>query len=289
MISNFEYKNFCISVAEEAGKFVMNYFDKDFEVFSKDTKNNLVTEVDKGCQELVKNKISNRFPDHSIIGEEDGSSSLRNSSEFTWVIDPIDGTTNFANGLPNFSISIGLLKNSEPIAGSIWIPWPNENRCLIFSTAKGEGSWIDNKKIDINNPQFSLGEGAISSYSSFSPIFGNKSRKIKPMNNRLRGDKRVIGSVAYEMAMLSKGVISFALLGPAFIWDFGAGLLLIKEAGGVVLELDNNYEPKSEFTSFLNTNYQKDEETFVKLKNWTGKFIAGNSDIMKLNNHEKFV
>ena len=289
MISNFEYKNFCISVAEEAGKFVMNYFDKDFEVFSKDTKNNLVTEVDKGCQELVKNKISNRFPGHSIIGEEDGASSLRNSSEFTWVIDPIDGTTNFANGLPNFSISIGLLKNSEPIAGSIWIPWPNENRCLIFSTAKDEGSWIDNRKIDINNPQFSLGEGAISSYSSFSPIFGNKSRKIKPMNNRLRGDKRVIGSVAYEMAMLSKGVISFALLGPAFIWDFGAGLLLIKEAGGVVLELDINYEPKSEFTSFLNANYQKDEDAFVKLKNWTGKFIAGNPDIMKLNNHDKFV
>ena len=289
MISNFEYKNFCILVAEEAGKFVMNYFDKDFEVFSKDTKNNLVTEVDKGCQELIKNKISNRFPDHSIIGEEDGDSSLSNITEFTWVIDPIDGTTNFVNGLPNFSISIGLLKNSEPIAGSIWIPWPNENRCLIFSTAKDEGSWIDNRKIDINNPQFSLGEGAISSYSSFSPIFGNKSRKIKPMNIRLRGDKRVIGSVAYEMAMLTKGVISFALLGPAFIWDFGAGLLLIKEAGGVVLELDNNYEPKSEFTSFLNTNYQKDEETFEKLKNWTGKFIAGNPDIMKLNNHEKFV
>jgi len=289
LISNFEYKNFCILVAEEAGKFVMNYFDKDFEVFSKDTKNNLVTEVDKGCQELIKNKISNRFPDHSIIGEEDGDSSISNISEFTWVVDPIDGTTNFANGLPNFSISIGLLKNSEPIAGSIWIPWPNENRCLIFSTAKDEGSWIDNRKIDINNPQFSLGEGAISSYSSFSPIFGNKSRKIKPMNIRLRGDKRVIGSVAYEMAMLTKGVISFALLGPAFIWDFGAGLLLIKEAGGVVLELDNNYEPKSEFTSFLNTNYQKDEETFEKLKNWTGKFIAGNPDIMKLNNHEKFV
>ena len=289
MISNFEYKNFCILVAEEAGKFVMNYFDKDFEVFSKDTKNNLVTEVDKGCQELIKNKISNRFPDHSIIGEEDGDSSISNISKFTWVVDPIDGTTNFANGLPNFSISIGLLKNSEPIAGSIWIPWPNENRCLIFSTAKDEGSWIDNRKIDINNPQFSLGEGAISSYSSFSPIFGNKSRKIKPMNIRLRGDKRVIGSVAYEMAMLTKGVISFALLGPAFIWDFGAGLLLIKEAGGVVLELDNNYEPKSEFTSFLNTNYQKDEETFEKLKNWTGKFIAGNPDIMKLNNHDKFV
>ena len=289
MISNFEYKNFCILVAEEAGKFVMNYFDKDFEVFSKDTKNNLVTEVDKGCQELIKNKISDRFPDHSIIGEEDGDSSISNISEFTWVVDPIDGTTNFANGLPNFSISIGLLKNSEPIAGSIWIPWPNENRCLIFSTAKDEGSWIDNRKIDINNPQFSLGEGAISSYSSFSPIFGNKSRKIKPMNIRLRGDKRVIGSVAYEMAMLTKGVISFSLLGPAFIWDFGAGLLLIKEAGGVVLELDNNYEPKSEFTSFPNTNYQKDEETFEKLKNWTGKFIAGNPDIMKLNNHEKFV
>ena len=97
----------------------------------------------------------------------------------------------------------------------------------------------------MNNPQFSLGEGAISSYSSFSPIFGNKSRKIKPMNIRLRGDKRVIGSVAYEMAMLTKGVISFALLGPAFIWDFGAGLLLIKEAGGKVTDWDGSPMPFS--------------------------------------------
>jgi len=289
LISNFEYKKFCVFLAEEAGKFVMNYFDKDFEVFSKDRKNNLVTEVDKGCQDLIINRISERFPDHNIIGEEDDSLEIGNISEFVWVIDPIDGTTNFANGLPNFSISIGLLKNSEPIAGSIWTPWPNEKRCLIFSTAKGEGSWIEDSKISISESHFSIGEGAISSYSSFSPIFGNKDRKIKPINKRLRGDKRVIGSVAYEMAMLAKGVVSFALLGPAFIWDFGAGLLLIKEAGGIVLELDNNYEPKSEFNSFLNENYQKDEETFIRLRNWTGKFIAGNAEIMKLDNHEKFV
>ena len=130
----------------------MNYFDKDFEVFSKDTKNNLVTEVDKGCQELIKNKISNRFPDHSIIGEEDGDSSISNISKFTWVVDPIDGTTNFANGLPNFSISIGLLKNSEPIAGSIWIPWPNENRCLIFSTAKFLHNTAENSDSEFKKP-----------------------------------------------------------------------------------------------------------------------------------------
>jgi len=289
LISNSEYKKFCILLAEEAGKFVMNYFDEDFEVFSKDRKNNLVTEVDKGCQDLIKNRISKRFPYHNIIGEEDDPSEIKNVSEFVWVIDPIDGTTNFANGLPNFSISIALLKNSAPIAGSIWIPWPNEKKSLIFSTAKDGGSWIGNSKISINKSNFSIGEGAISSYSSFSPIFGNKDRKIKSMNKRLRGDKRVIGSVAYEIAMLAKGVVSLALLGPAFIWDFGAGLLLIKEAGGIVLELDNNYEPKSEFNSFLNENYQKDQETFIKLRNWTGKFIAGNADIMKLDNHEKFV
>tara|TARA_B100001029_G_scaffold168267_1_gene162174 strand:+ start:2179 stop:3009 length:831 start_codon:yes stop_codon:yes gene_type:complete len=275
-------------LAEEAGKFVMDYFGKDFEVSSKDRKNNLVTEVDKGCQNLIKNRISERFPEHNIIGEEDEPYLVENISEFVWVIDPIDGTTNFANGLPNFSISIGLLKNSEPIAGAIWVPWPNKNNCLIFSTAKNEGSWIDNAKISINKSQFSLGGGAISSYSSFSPIFGNIDRKINPMNKRLRGDKRVIGSVAYEMAMITKGSIGFSLLGPAFIWDFGAGLLLIKEAGGVVMELNNNYEPISEFESFVK-NYHQDKESYMKLKNWNGKFIAGHSNIMKLDNHEKFV
>ena len=289
MKTNYEYKKFCILLAEEAGKFVMDYFDKDFEVSSKDRKNNLVTEVDKGCQNLIKNRISKRFPEHNIIGEEDESYIADNISEFVWVIDPIDGTTNFANGLPNFSISIGLLRNSEPIAGAIWIPLPNKKNCLIFSTAKNEGAWIDDAKISINKSQFSLGEGAISSYSSFSPIFGNKDRKIEPMNKRLRGDKRVIGSVAYEMAMIAKGVISFALLGPAFIWDFGAGLLLIKEAGGVVIELNNDYEPISEFTSFIDKNYYQDKESFMKLKNWNGKFIAGQSNIAKLDNHEKFV
>ena len=131
MKTNYEYKKFCILLAEEAGKFVMDYFDKDFEVSSKDRKNNLVTEVDKGCQNLIKNRISKRFPEHNIIGEEDESYIADTISEFVWVIDPIDGTTNFANGLPNFSISIGLLRNSEPIAGAIWIPWPNKKNCLI--------------------------------------------------------------------------------------------------------------------------------------------------------------
>ena len=75
----------------------MDYFDKDFEVSSKDRKNNLVTEVDKGCQNLIKNRISKRFPEHNIIGEEDESYIADNISEFVWVIDPIEGTRNFAN------------------------------------------------------------------------------------------------------------------------------------------------------------------------------------------------
>ena len=288
MVSNFEYKEFCTSLLEEAGNFVLSYFDKKFEITSKDRKNNLVTEVDKKCQELIKSKINLRFPDHSIIGEEDEEGSfVAKEKDYVWVIDPIDGTTNFANGLPNFSISIGLLNNSEPIAGSIWVPWPNENQCLIFSTGKGEGAWIGNKRIFLNKLEpFSLDAGAISSYSSFSPIFGNKDRKIEPMNKIIKGDKRVIGSVAYEMAMIAKGVIKFSLLGPAFIWDFGAGLLLIKEAGGMVLELDKNYLPIREFNSFING---KNTTTYNNLKEWSGKFIAGHSGIIKLDNKQKFV
>ena len=280
--------NVMVLACRKASKILIRDFGEleSLQVSAKGPKD-FVTNADKKVEKILINELSKAKNKFSILSEEIGL--IENSDKNNiWVIDPIDGTTNFANGLPNFSISIGLLKNSEPIAGAIWVPWPNKNNCLIFSTAKNEGSWIDNAKISINKSQFSLGGGAISSYSSFSPIFGNIDRKINPMNKRLRGDKRVIGSVAYEMAMITKGSIGFSLLGPAFIWDFGAGLLLIKEAGGVVMELNNNYEPISEFESFVK-NYHQDKESYMKLKNWNGKFIAGHSNIMKLDNHEKFV
>tara|TARA_B100001105_G_C22394362_1_gene445983 strand:+ start:1358 stop:2230 length:873 start_codon:yes stop_codon:yes gene_type:complete len=290
LVTNNELKQFSIALVKEAGKYVLNSFEGEFEVSFKDRKNNLVTEIDKKSQLIIEKIIISKFPEHKIIGEEDQKDKkIEDISEYVWVIDPIDGTTNFVNGIPNFSISVAILKNCEPIAGAIWIPWPNEKRYLIFSTAKGEGSWANNVRLNLSGSDpNSLDSGGISSYSSLSPIVGNKDRNIIPSKEILRGEKRVMGSVAYEMAMISKGAIKFALLGPAYIWDFGAGLLMIKEANGSVIALDSNYSPTGEFRSFL-SGFEFNKKTLSNMRNWEGQFLAGSQNIINLADSKKFV
>ena len=285
-----EYENFCIRISKIAGDYVLNNFDGSFQIFSKDKKNNLVTEIDHNAQKIIIKNITETYPDHLIVGEEDNIKKIKNNSEFIWVIDPIDGTTNFVNGIPNFAISIALLKNYEPIAGVIWIPWPNNEKSLIFSSSKNNGSRVGSLKLDLTENNIStLEEGSVTSYSSFSTLFGNKNRNIKPWNKIIKGEKRVIGTVAYEMALVAKGVIKFGLFGPASIWDFGAGLLIIKEAGGVIYFLDENYNIQDKFYSFeslMKKNNSIDEKMIYE---WTGQFLIGGPMIMNLKDSKKFV
>tara|TARA_X000001036_G_scaffold361522_1_gene344831 strand:+ start:431 stop:1303 length:873 start_codon:yes stop_codon:yes gene_type:complete len=285
-----EYENFCIRISKIAGDYVLNNFDGSFQIFSKDKKNNLVTEIDHNAQKIIIENIKKNYPNHLIVGEEDNIMTIKNTSEFIWVIDPIDGTTNFVNGIPNFAISIALLKNYEPIAGAIWIPWPNNEKSLIFSSSKNNGSRVGSLKLDLTENNIStLEEGSVTSYSSFSTLFGNKNRDIKPWNKIIKGEKRVIGTVAYEMALVAKGVIKFGLFGPASIWDFGAGLLIIKEAGGVIYFLDKNYNIQDKFYSFeslMKKNNSIDEKMIYE---WTGQFLIGGPMIMNLKDSKKFV
>ena len=285
-----EYEKFCVKISKIAGDYVLSNFGGNFEIYSKDKKNNLVTEIDQNAQKIIIDCIKKNYPDHLIVGEEDKEKTNINLSEFTWVIDPVDGTTNFVNGIPNFAISIALLKDLEPIAGSIWIPWPNNEKSLIFSSSKNNGSSVGDLKLNlIKGKSTNLDEGAVSSYSSFSSLFGNIDRNIKPWDKLLMGEKRVFGSVAYEMALLAKGVIKFGLFGPASIWDFGAGLLLIKEAGGIIYCLDKNYKFKSEFTSFKPLFKTNGESGGIEIYEWTGQFLIGNKNIMNLKDSKKFV
>ncbi|MBA4715616.1 MAG: hypothetical protein H2015_03425 [Chloroflexi bacterium] len=145
-------------------------------------------------------------------------------------------------------------------------------------------------KLDLTENNISnLEEGSVTSYSSFSTLFGNKNRNIKPWNKIIKGEKRVIGTVAYEMALAAKGVIKFGLFGPASIWDFGAGLLIIKEAGGVIYFLDENYNIQDKFYSFESL-IKKNESTDEKMiYEWTGQFLIGGPMIMNLKDSKKFV
>ena len=120
-----ELEQHAIALARGAGQILLEHFQKALEVEYKSTdkEHDPVTEADRRVEAYLKEKIERYLPSHGIVGEE-GTGEGTETTEFTWVIDPLDGTTNFLNGLPIFASSIALLHRGEPIAAAVYLPWP---------------------------------------------------------------------------------------------------------------------------------------------------------------------
>jgi myo-inositol-1(or 4)-monophosphatase len=261
--------------ALESGEFALKNIDSDIDIFSKEgEKNNLVTEIDHRNQETIISIIRDHHSNHSIIGEEDKKTAKPQPHEIAWVIDPVDGTTNFVNRIPIFSVSIGVLYKGIPIAGAIWTPWLNNNN-LILKASLGNGATINNQKNIITNQNSSkLSEGGIatlpSNLESYFEIKNNKKKYI--------GEKRVLGSCAFEMMLIAKGISIYGILGPASSWDFAAGIIIIQESGGKILKISQNKKWET-FNSFEN-DYKIDVATIEKIRNWKGILVAGQESII---------
>ncbi len=128
-----------IQISKEAGEIIREGFGKNFSIEYKTNASNLVTEIDKKSEATIINFIRKEFPTHSVLAEESGKHGT--SSEYLWVIDPLDGTSNFAHGLPIFAVSIGVQKNGETICGVVYDVMRDE----IYSSEKGSGSFRNGK------------------------------------------------------------------------------------------------------------------------------------------------
>ena len=275
LIQNIDKKltNKLASIAEkaalESGKYALENIDSEIQIFSKEgKKNNLVTEIDRRNQKFIISMIKDHFPDHSIIGEEDKKNIKPQLHEIAWLIDPIDGTTNFVNRIPIFSVSIGVLFKGIPIAGAIWTPWMSEKN-LILKASFGNGATINNKKNKIKNILSSkLSEGGIATLPSKIENYF----KINKNKKEFIGEKRVLGSCAFEMMLIAKGISAYGILGPASSWDFAAGVIIIRESGGEIFSINN----KNEWERFkgFHDNYQNNYETIEHIRNWKG-IMAG--------------
>src|SRR5260221_2525028 len=136
-----KYQLFIKAVLEEASIIANEMFGKVTGVTKGDDNNQVLTEADLAIGKLIIEKIKKEYPDYNIIDEEAGV--IDNGSKFTWVVDPIDGTSNFAQGVPTYGIMIGLLQDAVPIAGGFSIPATNE----IYLAEKGEGTFLNGKRV----------------------------------------------------------------------------------------------------------------------------------------------
>ncbi len=236
-----------IQIAKEAGSIIREGFGTNFGIEFKTNESNLVTEIDKASEKLITGFIKKKYPSHGIIAEEGGET--KNSSEYVWVVDPLDGTTNFAHGLPIFSVSIGVQKSGETIAGVVY----DVMRDVVYSAELGSKAFANGKKIAVSKNANLKRSVLVTGFPyNISENPDNALEKFSALTVASRAMRR-LGSAAIDFCYVAQGVFDGfweVWLNP---WDMCAGKLIVEEAGGLVT--DFNGKPTDIFTKkILATN-----------------------------------
>lgn len=234
-----------IQAALEAGKILERHFETDILKEFKEDKS-VVTIADKEAEEVIKKIILAEFPNHSIIGEETGMT--KNTGDHTWCVDPVDGTRNFANGIPFFAVSVALLNEKEPVVGVVYNPATNS----LFYAEKGKGSYLNDKKIQVSQDP---AEKALMTVSSGRKSIDRKIRRglMHDLPERIVSSVRDLGSTALDLSYLARGSTEADIKFGLDIYDLAAGVLLVTEAGGLVTNTEGG-EWNIKDTSFIASN-----------------------------------
>jgi myo-inositol-1(or 4)-monophosphatase len=213
-----------IKAAEKASKSIIRDFGEVEKLqVSKKGPRDFVTKTDKQVEKILIEELSKTKKNYSFLTEEAGI--IKNKDkENTWIIDPIDGTTNFLHGIPHFAISIALKSKDELLSGLIFDPIKDE----MFFAEKDKGAFLNNQRLRVSKKN-SLEECLFSS--------NNEGVKISNLN------LRCTGSAALDLAYVASGRLDGCFQNKINLWDVAAGALMIKEAGGIVNdinEFDNN-------------------------------------------------
>jgi len=226
--------NIGIRAARAAGKVITQNVDRyDPLSVQKKQRNDFVTEVDRKAEAEIVGVLRKAFPDHSFLCEESGLIGDKDA-EFQWIIDPLDGTTNFIHGLPHYSVSIALLQKNRPFQAVIYDPMRQE----LFTAGKGEGAFLDSKRLRVSN--INKLEDALLC-TGFPYRDGQDldfyQRTQRHFTERSAGIRR-LGSAALDLAYVAAGRVEGCWITGVQSWDVAAGALIVREAGGLVNDFD---------------------------------------------------
>jgi myo-inositol-1(or 4)-monophosphatase len=223
-----EYLKTCETAVRAGGEAVQSWVGK-FEVRKKGPAD-LVTQADVASQEAVREIVLNAFPDHALLGEEDDRGKMEETrSEFRWIVDPLDGTTNFVHGVPHYCVSLALERQGEPLVGAVYNPVTGE----CFTAAAGRGAWLNGNPIRTSRitelPDALAIMGFPPQVKPDSPDFLVFLKAVFCCQSIRRS-----GSTALNLSYLAAGRYDVFWGYDAKIWDVAAGVLLVREAGGVL-------------------------------------------------------
>jgi myo-inositol-1(or 4)-monophosphatase len=228
-----DYQQEAIVAARIAGQYQKTLFASSLEIEMKGDKD-LVTEVDKESERMIVEHLLSRFPGHDVVAEE--SVYPQSGSPFRWIIDPVDGTTNYAHGYPWFCTSIALELEGELVAGVIYNPVYDE----LFTATKGGGASLNGRRLSVStrSPLDNALLGTGFPYDCASDPVNNFSNLIA-FQKKARGIRRA-GAAALDLAYVAAGRLDGFWELKLKAWDVAAGVLIIREAGGVVTTFDGS-------------------------------------------------
>jgi len=242
--------NIAVKAARRAGNLIQRSADKiDHLTITKKSHADFVSEVDRAAEQTIIETLLDAYPDHAILAEESGS---QGESEFLWIIDPLDGTTNFLHGLPQFAVSIALQHKGIITQAVVYDPTKNE----LFTATRGRGAYVNDRRLRVTKRLY-LADSLIGTgfpYSNFAHLDAYMNI-LRDMMQKTSGLRRP-GSAALDLAYTAAGRYDGFFETGIKPWDMAAGCLLITEAGGLVGDLQGN-------------------DTYLK----TGNICAGNPKI----------
>ena len=246
------------AAARKAGNIIHSFFHGEFEVKMKG-KGNPVTEADIAADDILKKILTTEFPDYGWLSEETRDTPDRLSKKRVWVVDPIDGTKEFVEGIPNFVVSIGLVENGIPILGVIHNPINKDT----YSATLGGGILFNGKQTIINDK---------TEFSQISMLNSRSETRQGLWEPYIPHFKKLIpiGSIALKLAMVAANQTNMvASLKPKNEWDICAGHCLINEAGGILLTVEGKEitynNPKTLITPGLVAGNESVVNSFIKL------------------------
>lgn len=255
-----------------AGAILLRYFDQPLSIDYKSANNrNPVTDADHASDEYLRGELSRRFPEHGIVTEETESES-DDPKEITWVVDPLDGTTNFLHGLPMFASMVCALERGAPVAGAIYIPHIGGSDGRVIHTRRGGGAFQDDAPLTLETSDPPRRMASVPGY--FLRMFTHR----RDMRRRL-GDLRNTGSAGYEMAMTVRGVFDYTVFSGPWVWDLATGCLAVQEAGGAVMlrkAREKVWAPFEDFASSPGVGPRPSE-----LRRWRGSLVLGRRETVE--------
>ena len=234
-------KTTLIEAAKAGAAELSRFFNKSFAISNKEGINNLVTEADHASEKAILDCIKKEFPDHYILSEEAGE--IIQDSNYKWIIDPIDGTVNFAHGIPLCCVSIAVEHQSEMVMGAVYNPVMNE----LFFAEKGKGSTLNDKKIKVSEKQSVATACLVTGFPYTYLDMPNGPLQIFEKFIRKGIPVRRLGSAATDLCWVAAGRFDGFYEHKLEAWDSAAGFLIVEEAGGRVTDFSGKkfspYQP----------------------------------------------